>query len=93
MAFRIVANYPKIEYRGMREGISQKTNRRWVSLILEDDEANQIEVGVPNDMQRDIVELGLFKGDMLSVSVVAVATADGNSYVQLRAFPELVDGE
>ena len=91
MAFRVVAKYPEIEYRGFQSGHSEKTKRDWLSLIFEDEECNQLNVSVPLTMQQDVREMTMRRGDHYAISIVAVATADGNSYVQLRALPELVD--
>lgn len=94
MAFRFNATLP-LEYRGMRSGTSKKTGNPWVSLICEDADASQVELSVPLDMQGEVYSLGLVKGDKIVAHVVASASSDGNSYVQLRYLPELVtdDGE
>ena len=62
-----------------------------MSLVLEDENANQLDVSVPSDLQGDVYGLGLRKGDIITVAIRAVARNDGNSYVQLRAIPELED--
>lgn len=87
MAFRfnITNTY---EYRGMVTGVSAKTGRQWMSLRLEDEQAEQIEISVPSEMQGDVFNMSLNKGDLIEVSFVAVARSNGNSYVMLNALPE-----
>ena len=41
----------------------------------------------------DVYALCLRKGDMCAIAVRAVATADGNSYIQLLAVPEVLEDE
>lgn len=89
MAFVLNCNLESMEYRGLRSGTGKDSGRAWMTLVLEDSDANQVEVSVPQDYQSDVYGLGLRKGDVLSVAVRAVARSDGNSYIQLRAVPEL----
>ena len=91
MAFRFKTSFPEIEYRGEQSGASERG--RWLSLIFEDSECNQLSVSVPKDMQSDVYALCLRKGDMCAIAVRAVATADGNSYIQLLAVPEVLEDE
>lgn len=93
MAFRLDVTLTELEYRGKASGSSSKTGNRWMSLIFEDSETQQINVSVPSDMQDDVLDLGLRKGEICNVSVVAVARADGNSYIQLRAIPEPLEDD
>lgn len=93
MAFRVNVTYECIEFRGIQSGTSRESGRPWMSLVLEDSETNQISVSVPQDLQGDVYSLGLRKGDEVAVSFVAVARADGNSYLQLSAAPELLEDE
>lgn len=91
MAFAFGATLPHMEYRGKRSGSTDRG--RWLSLVFEDSEARQLEVSVRKDMQDDVLSLGLSKGDVCAISIFASARADGNSYVQLTALPELADSE
>ena len=98
MGFVLNATLDNMEYRGTRSGVGQSTGRPWMTLILEDGEANQLEISVPGDMQSDVSSLGLRKGDVCIVAVRAVArraTKDNqdNSYIQLAAVPEVYEDE
>lgn len=93
MAFRLNVVLRELEYRGRASGNSSKTGNRWMSLIFEDAETQQINVSVPSDMQDDVIDLGLRKGEICNVSILAVARADGNSYMQLTAIPEPLEDE
>ena len=93
MAFRLDVTLGSVEYRGMRTGKSTKTGNPWMSLVLEDSDANQIEVSVPQDMQGDVYGVGLRKGDMLALGIRAVAMSDGNSYIRLTALPQILESE
>lgn len=93
MAFVLSCTLDHMEYRGMRTGTGSKSNQPWMMLVLEDGDAQQVEVSVPRDMQGDIYSLGLRKGDFIMACVRAVARADGNSYVQLVALPEIYEEE
>lgn len=74
----------------MQTGVSSKSGKQWMSLIFEGEECNQLSVSVPSDMFSDIYNAHLQKGDLLMISVRAVARADGNSYCMLDAIPEFV---
>lgn len=95
MGFSLNCKLDGMEYRGVRAGTSKSTGRPWMTLILEDTDAQQVEVSVPGDFQSDVYSLGLRKGDFIDVDVRAVAydgSADrpGNSYIQLTDVPVLV---
>lgn len=91
MAFSISCVLPKMEYRAIRTGTGK--NGVWMSLVWEDSDSQQIETSVPKDLQADVYGLSLKRGDLCAISVRAVARSDGNSYVQLKALPELADVE
>ena len=89
MAFNIACTLHNYEYRGLRTGFSAKTNRSWMSIILESpDDARQLDVSVPDDLQADIYNADLQKGDVLAVPVVAVAAQNYN-FVRLTSVPIL----
>ena len=91
MAFRLSVRVPNVEYRGYQQGYSERSKRNWLTLIWEDQEFNQLQTSVPAEMQNDVREMSLRKGERCEIAILAVATADGNSYVQLRALPEVYD--
>lgn len=91
MAFMLQVPLENVEYRGLRTGVGQKSGRPWMSLVVEDGDANQIEISVSQDMQGDVYGCGFRKGDILNLLIRAVARNDGNSYIQLMALPELVE--
>lgn len=91
MAFSINCVLSDMEFRALQTGTSSQNNRTWMSLVFEDAEANQVSVSVPSDMQSDVYALALRRGDLCTIAIRAVARADGNSYVQLRAVPELLE--
>lgn len=96
MGFAFNCTLDNMEYRGMRSGVGRDSGKPWMSLVLEDSEASQIDVSVPADLQSDVNSLGLHKGDMLLVMVRAVARRatpqnQDNSYVQLVAIPEVYE--
>lgn len=93
MAFSLQVTLPEVEYRGMQTGVSQQNGRQWMSLVFEDSDTNQISCSVPSELQGDIFSLGLSRGTWCAISIRAVARADGNSYVQLLALPQILDGE
>lgn len=93
MAFALECNLSEVEYRACRAGKSQSTGNLWMSLVFEDMDAQQIECSVPQDMQGDVYSLGLCRGDVCNIAIRAVARADGNSYIQLRAVPEVLEEE
>lgn len=94
MGFRLDCVLSDLEYRGKRSGVGRESGKPWLSLVLEDAEAQQIEVSVPQDLQSDVYALNLMKCDVLTVAVRAVAyNGEGaNSYIQLRAVPEITNG-
>lgn len=72
MAFNFNAHLEGYEFRGSRTG--EGKNGMWMSLVLEDpDEARQLDVSVPQDLQRDVRDLSLKKGDVLSLDIRAFA--------------------
>lgn len=91
MAFVLNVSMNDMEYRAIRSGVGKESGKPWMSLVLEDDSSNQVDVSVPQDLQGDVYGLGLRKGDIVNLLIRAVARNDGNSYVQLRAIPEKVD--
>lgn len=92
MSFSINATLKNYEYRGSRSGTSSNGNA-WFSLILENpDDARQIDVSVPSEMQGEIMNLGLRKGDVLTLDVVAVSS-DKYSFVRLVKVSGVVDSE
>lgn len=93
MAFVLNVTLPEVEYRGMQSGTSRESNRPWMSLVFEDKDTNQVSVSVPADLQGDVYSLQLHKGDYCAISIRAVARADGSSYVQLTALPEILEDE
>ena len=97
MAFNVAFVLDDVEYRNMRYGVSQSTKKPWMSLVFEDDEGYQVECSAPADMQtelHDMKDTGMLnKGDHCSIAVRAVAKADGNSYIMLRAIPEVLEDE
>lgn len=92
MAFRLSVTLQELEYRGVRSDVN-KDGQRWMALLFEDRETNQLNVSVPRDMHRDVNGLDLRKGDLCNVALLAVATSDGKSYLQLRALPEILEDE
>lgn len=91
MAFVLVVKLEKMEYRNVRSGVGRESQKTWMSLVVEDDNANQIDISVPMELQSDVYGLGLRKGDLIDLDVRAVARNDGNSYIQLLATPDVCD--
>lgn len=92
MSHRLRCKLRGYEYRGMRSG-QGANGRTWMSIICEEggQDPNQLDVSVPADMQADVMNLGLRKGDLLDMVVLAVAGSSGGrsyDYVQLQALPE-----
>lgn len=97
MGFSIGANLT-LEYRGMQSGVGKESGKPWMSLVCEDNDARQVQLTVPQDMQSEIYNLGLRKGDMISVHVLAVAfdqvvNGRARNYVTCQSVPVLVDSE
>lgn len=93
MGFRIDINH-EYEFRALITGVSSKTGKPWMTLRLEDEHAEQLDISVPQEFQGDVYELRLDKGDVVQCAFRAVATSDGNSYCMLTACPELLmEGE
>lgn len=89
MGFLLNCTLRNMEYRSQRSGTSQKNGQPWLSLVLEDSDANQIDVSVPVDLQSQVYALHLCKGDVVSIDVRAAATND-YSYVRATSCPVLV---
>ena len=91
MSFNINCNLENYEYRGYNEGVGK--SGPWYSLILENpDNARQLDVSVPNDLQGEVQRLGLHKGDKLTISIVAVSTSQ-YSFVRLVKVLQVVDSD
>ena len=83
MAFSLNVHLEGYEYRTLRAGVGPKGP--WLSLVLENTEdARQLDVSVPKDMQADVYNLGLKKGDILSLDVVAVCANSQRQHRQQR---------
>lgn len=79
-----------LEYRGREMGYSQKNDRNWMTLKLETDDADILQVSVPVEYQSDVLDMNLERGDMLKVRIRLVATSNGNSYIMMTSLPEIV---
>lgn len=91
MAFSLPVHLEGYEYRAMRTGQGQ--NGVWMSIVLENPEdARQVDISVPQDMQSDVYNLHLAKGDVLELNVVAYAGAD-YSRVRLVEIVGVVDAD
>ena len=97
MAFNLNVVLSGLEYRTKRYGVSASSGKAWMSLVFEDSEGYQVETSVPADLQQDVLDMvedgSLFKGDVCNCAVKAVARSDGNSYIQLKALPEVMEDE
>lgn len=80
------------EFRGLRSGVSQSSGNAWMQLVLEEPEggARQMTISVPQDMQGEVYNLGLRKGDYVTCQVLGRVT-DNYQFIQLEALPELYD--
>ena len=93
MAFSLPVHLEGYEYRAMRTGTG--ANGPWMSIVLENPEdARQVDISVPQDMQADVYKVCLSKGDVLTLDVIAYAGAD-YSRVRLVEISKIVnfDGE
>lgn len=89
MAFRIKVPLENYEYRALRSGKGK--SGPWMSIVLESPEdAQQVDVSIPQDMQADVYGLGLSKGDKVTLTVVAYAGPE-YSRVSLVSFDSIVD--
>ena len=89
MAFSLPVHLEGYEYRAMRTGQGQ--NGTWMSIVLENPEdARQVDISVPQDMQSDVYNMHLSKGDVLTLDVVAYAGAE-YSRVRLVEIVGVVD--
>lgn len=94
MAFRFTCDLPGYEYRGMRTGVGGN-GRQWMSLVTESpDDASQLDVSVPVELQDEVFKLALRKGFLLNMRVLCVA-AEKYSFVRLVDIPTVFtsDGE
>lgn len=90
MGFNVRCKLSGCEYRGIRTGIGNRTGKRWMTLVVEDDTARQIDVSVPDDMQQAIESMALVKGDALDLVVDCVAGGRGDkaySFINLVNIP------
>ena len=71
MAFRIDCVLEGYEFRGVKSGTTDKGT--WMSLVVENEDAEQCEVRVPQELQAGVYGLGLRKGDTVTCEVVAYA--------------------
>jgi hypothetical protein len=91
MAFNLNVHLDNYEYRTMRTGTG--ANGAWMSLVFENPEdARQIDVSVPQDMQSDIYNLGLTKGDIVSLDINAYAGVE-YSRIRLIKITSVVDAD
>lgn len=91
MAFRIECTLENYEFRVLRSGVSTKTGQPWYSLVLESPTAaEQVDVSIPAELQADVLNLGLVKGDTFSCRVLAVSSKDF-SFVRLVQVLHVVD--
>lgn len=90
MAFRLEdVQLSGYEYRAMRTG--EGKNGTWMSLVFETPkEARQIDISVSKELQSDVYNLQLSKGDKVDMLVTAYA---GNEYsrVSLQQITGIVD--
>ena len=77
MAMDVVVPLENQEFRAIQTGVSQKTGKTWMSIIVEDFEARQTSVSVPAELQNEVTSLGLRKGELLKLAVRIKA---GNDY-------------
>lgn len=92
MAFSLNATLSNYEYRGSRSGTGSSGNP-WFSLVLESpDDSRQLDVSVPNDLQGEVMGLGLHKGDKITLEVIAVSS-EKYSFVRLVKVVGVVDSE
>lgn len=89
MAFRLNVHLESFEFRKLNTGTGRKGP--WMSLVMEDPEdASQVDVSVPSDMQGDVYGYQLAKGDKVTMDVVAFAGPE-YSRVTLKAITRIVD--
>lgn len=93
MAFNLDVSLEGYEYRGVESGVSKKTGKPWMSLILEQagERPRQLSVSVPEELQASVSNLGLKRGDVLNFPVSAVASQKYN-FVTLRGLPTALAG-
>lgn len=87
MAFNIDVDLVGYEFRGFQAGVSAKTGKNWLSIIVEHpDNARQVNVSVPEELQVGCYNLALAKGEYIDLHVVAVATQSYN-FIRLVELP------
>lgn len=88
MGFNVRTVLSDVEYRGIQTG--QGKNGPWMSLILEDSSEGTIRnvnVSVPQELQSDIYNKGLQKGEVLTICVRAIS-GDGYGYLKYEGIIE-----
>lgn len=86
MSFAVECELKGYEFRGIKSGQTERGT--WVSAVLESPDTDSVEVKVPAELQADFYNLGLRKGDVVDVRIVAYATQSYNG-LRLVALPEL----
>lgn len=87
MAFNIDVDLVGYEFRGFQAGVSVKTGKNWLSIIVEHpDNARQVNVSVPEELQVGCYNLALAKGEYIDLHVVAVAAQNYN-FIRLVDVP------
>lgn len=76
MAMNLQTEIKNQEFRAIHSGVSQKTGKPWMSLVVEDFEANQTSVSVPAELQSEVTALGLRKGELVTIGVRVRAGSD-----------------
>lgn len=76
MAMNLQTEIKNHEFRAIQSGVSQKTGKPWMSIVVEDFEANQTSVSVPAELQSEVTALGLRKGELLTLGVRVRAGSD-----------------
>lgn len=93
MAFNLQVNLEGYEYRGTTQGVSSKTGKPWMSLVLESPtDARQVDVSVPEEYQETVRLLKLEKGNVVDCPVIAVAAQTYN-FVRLAGVPVVLSGQ
>lgn len=97
MAFLVDGIVKNVEFRSLNSG-PRKDGKTWMSIRTESlgNQNTRIwEINVPNDMQSEIYNLGLKKGDCLNVVFTArCGTSQGGrsyDYLELEHVPELIE--
>lgn len=74
----------------MRSGVSAKTGNPWYSLVLESPESEQVDVTVPAELQADVMNAQLRKGELIDCVVLAVSSQN-YSYIRLVSIARVYD--